>query len=205
MKHPLLYPDLTAYILAGGKSRRMGTDKALLLFEGRSLLDRSVALAGAVAREVRIVASADATFSKYGPVVRDVFPDCGPLGGIHAALSQSSTDLNLVLAVDMPFVSARLLSYLVDVARVENALATVPQTADGWQPLCAIYRRGFAPIAEAALRAGRNKIDRLFADATVHIVSSQQLESAGFSAAEFRNLNTPEQAKAAARDYHPNE
>src|SRR5690242_14390814 len=87
--------NLTAFILAGGKSTRMGADKAFVPLEGRPLLARAIELAGAVTSDVRIVGSAE-KFGSFGPVVEDQFRDCGPLGGIHAALRSSSTDLNLI-------------------------------------------------------------------------------------------------------------
>src|SRR6267378_5266072 len=78
-------PDVTAFILAGGKSTRMGTDKAFAALDGRTLLARALDLARSVAPDVRVVGDA-AKFAAFAPVVEDVFRDCGPLGGIHAAL-----------------------------------------------------------------------------------------------------------------------
>ena len=92
---------VTAFVLAGGKSTRMGTDKAFLQFRGRTLLANALKLTRAVAGEVRIVG--DSTkFADFGAVVEDVYPGCGPLGGIHAALKSSDTDLNVVIGVDLP-------------------------------------------------------------------------------------------------------
>jgi molybdopterin-guanine dinucleotide biosynthesis protein A len=184
-------PDLTAFILAGGKSTRMGTDKAFVTLDGRTLLARALDLAHSVTADVRIVGAAT-KFAAFAPVVEDVFPGCGPLAGIHAALRSSQTELNLILAVDVPFVSFALLQFLIARARNSPATATVPRTTQGWQPLCAIYRREFANAAEAALRAGRYKIDALFDEAHTHAISEEELESAGFSPNIFRNLNTPE-------------
>ena len=104
--------DLTAFILAGGHSRRMGRDKAFLELGGRTLLDRVIELANAVAPTVRIVAPQE-KFLTIARTIEDVFPDCGPLGGIHAALTCTSTELNLVLAVDLPFVEVDFLRYMI--------------------------------------------------------------------------------------------
>src|ERR1700674_299348 len=90
-------PDVTAFILAGGKSTRMGADKAFVEYEGRTLLARTLDLARSVTAEVFIVGSKQ-KFAPFAPVVEDVFCDCGPLGGIHAALRASHTELNLMLA-----------------------------------------------------------------------------------------------------------
>jgi molybdenum cofactor guanylyltransferase len=189
-------PDLTAFILAGGQSTRMGADKAFVAFDGRTLLARALDLAHSVTADVRIVGSAT-KFAAFAPVIEDIFPGCGPLAGIHAALRSSQTELNLILAVDVPFASFALLQFLIARARSSAAIATVPRTTQGWQPLCAIYRREFADAAEEALREGRYKIDALFDAAHTQVIAEEELESAGFSPNIFRNLNTPEDLAAA--------
>lgn len=192
-------PAITAFILAGGRSTRMGTDKAFALLDGRTLLDRALDLARSLTSDVRIVGDR-AKFVSFGPVVEDFFPGCGPLGGIHAALRSSQSDLNVILAVDLPFLTLALLQYMLGRSKDSDcALLTVPRTARGWQPLCAVYRRDFALIAERALRAGRYKIDALFDEAGVQVISELELQSAGFSSDLFSNLNTPDDLAEAAR------
>ncbi len=185
-------PDLTAFILAGGKSSRMGADKAFLALNGRTLLARALDLTRSITPEVRIVGDR-ARFSPFAPTVEDIFPNCGPLGGIHAALHSSSTDLNLILAVDLPFASLALLQYLISHAQAAlQALVTVARTSEGWQPLCAIYRRDFAEVAEQALKQGRYKIDALFEEEKTKVIGPEELEQAGFAPRIFQNLNTPD-------------
>jgi molybdenum cofactor guanylyltransferase len=193
---PTQSPTVSAFILAGGKSARMGTDKAFVALNGRTLLARILEVAHSVTSDVRIVGSA-AKFAPFAPVVEDIFSGCGPLGGIHAALSSSQTELNVILAVDTPFVSFALLQFLI--ARAQNSAATVtaPHTSQGWQPLCAIYRREFADTAELALSEERYKIDALFAKVSVQAIDEKELESAGFSPKMFRNLNTREELESA--------
>jgi len=191
--------DLSAFILAGGKSTRMGTDKAFLEYEGRTLLARVLDLASSVSSGVWIVGSKE-KFAPFAPVVEDVFRDCGPLGGIHAALLTSTTELNMVLAVDMPFVSSEFLQYLITQARgAPDAAGIIPRSSGSRQPLCAIYRREFASVAESALRAGNNRIDRLFDKIPIRVIEQEELEGAGFSPAIFHNLNTPEDLEAQPR------
>jgi len=191
--------DVTAFILAGGKSIRMGADKAFIELDGRTLLARALELARSVTPDVRIVGD-PGKFAPYAPVVEDVFPNCGPLGGIHAALRFSSTELNLILAVDLPFVSCALLHYLMERARNSaSAAVTVAHSSGNWQPLCAVYRREFSDAAERSLRAGRYKIDALFEAARTQLITEQELESAGFSQEVFRNLNTPAELEAVKR------
>lgn len=185
---------VSAFILAGGKSTRMGTDKAMLELEGRTLLDRTIELARGIAENVSVVGD-PAKYRSFAPVVEDIFPRCGPLGGIHAALRSSQTQLNLILAVDTPFLSTEFLQYLTRKALDAGALVTIPRTARGWQPLSAVYRRDFADLAEKSLRAGRYKIDALFEPARTQVISEAELQTAGFSLDMFRNLNTPEDLK----------
>jgi molybdopterin-guanine dinucleotide biosynthesis protein A len=187
---------VTAFILAGGKSSRMGSDKAFLQLGDETLLSQALNLAHTVAEEVRIVGDAK-KFAGFGRVIEDVYRDCGPLGGIHAALSSSATELNLMLAVDLPFVGREFLEYLLERARESGAMVTVPRTAGGLHPLCGAYRRGFAQVAEDSLREGRNKIDRLFAKVETRVIEEDELLRAGFSAVVFCNLNTPEELEKA--------
>ena len=102
--------DVTAFVLAGGKSTRMGKDKAFLEFRGRILLARALELAAGAGQEVRIVGD-PRKFAAFGQVIEDIYRERGPLGGIHAALKSSSTRLNLMLAVDIltGFCTARTL------------------------------------------------------------------------------------------------
>ena len=188
--------DVTAFILAGGKSTRMGADKAFVEYDGRTLLARALDLARSITHDVRIVGSPE-RFAPFAPVVEDIFRDCGPLGGIHAGLRASQHELNVMLAVDTPFVSWACLQYLISQARgAPEAVAVVPRDDRGFQPLCAVYRREFADAAESALRDGRNRIDSLFKSVRSRVIEREELEGAGFSRAIFRNLNTPEELEA---------
>ncbi len=174
----------------------MGRDKAFLKLGGRTLLDRAMELANTVAPTVRVVAPQE-KFLTIARTIEDVFPDCGPLGGIHAALTCTSAELNLVLAVDSPFVESDFLTYVIAQASQVSALVTVPEAGNRRQPLCAVYRRDFLEVAEQALKKNKNKIDALFADVETRVIAEPEITRMGFSAKMFQNLNTPEEfAKA---------
>jgi len=190
-------PDFSGFVLAGGRSSRMGSDKAFLEFNGCTLLARALDLLHRLTPEVRIVGPA-AKFAAYAPVVEDIYTGRGPLAGIHAALTSSPTDLNLMLAVDLPFVAESLMQFIVERAQCSDAVVTVPRIAGGYQPLCAVYRRAFAPLAQAALESGRNKIDALFSDANTRVLEESELRQFAFEARMFENLNTPEDLRRAA-------
>jgi molybdopterin-guanine dinucleotide biosynthesis protein A len=179
----------TAYVLAGGKSLRMGSDKAFAVYEGRTLLQRALDAIGKVTPDCRIVGTRG-KFEVFGRVVEDVYPDRGPLGGIDAALKDTATDLNLILAVDLPHVSSELLFYLVQEAHASTAMVTLPRTLDGWQPLCAVYRKGFGLLTDAALREGRNAVHTLIETCAPRVIDEAELQAAKFSARVFRNVNT---------------
>jgi molybdopterin-guanine dinucleotide biosynthesis protein A len=188
--------EACTFVLAGGQSSRMARDKAFLSLEGATLLERALAVAREVTGDVRIVGSTE-KFGAFAETVEDQFVGCGPLGGIHAALSASAQEYNLVLAVDMPFVEGKFLAYLLEQARVSNAFVTVPRAEGRLQPLCAVYRREFAPLAETSLRAGRNRIDPLFSGVALRVVDEREMAEHGFSPEIFRNLNTPEEFERA--------
>jgi molybdopterin-guanine dinucleotide biosynthesis protein A len=187
---------VTAFVLAGGKSSRMGSDKAFLRLGDETLLSQALKLAGNVAEAVWIVGDAK-KLAAFGRVVEDVYRDRGPLGGIHAALSGSTTEVNVMLAVDLPFVTQKLLQYLLSRALESGAMVTVPRTGSGFQPLGAVYRRGFAEVAGQSLLEGKNKIDSLFARVETCVIEESELVRAGFSEQMFRNLNTPEELEKA--------
>jgi molybdopterin-guanine dinucleotide biosynthesis protein A len=188
--------DISAFVLAGGHSRRMGADKAFVEFDGYTLLDRMLTLARAASSDVHILGSKE-KFAAYGDVVEDQFPDHGPLGGIHAALRASTAELNVILAIDMPFLEERFLKYLLQQAEQSDVLVTVPRGEGVWQPLCAVYRKPFAALAEEALQVDKNKIDPLFRNIQLRIIEEAELTQQGFSPAMFRNVNTPEELQEA--------
>jgi molybdenum cofactor guanylyltransferase len=180
---------VTGFVLAGGKSSRMGQDKAFIQLGGRTLLAHALELAKSATGNVWIVGSKE-KFSAFGQVVEDIYPGHGPLAGIHSALTSTHTELNLIIAVDMPFLQADFLSYLAAQARISTATVVVPEAGNGFQPLCAVYRREFAERAERALAAEKNKVERLFAEVETRVIRRHELERNGFSEETFRNLNT---------------
>ena len=192
-----------AFILAGGRSSRMGADKAFLDLAGKPLIARAVDLVREIVPEVTIVGDRR-KFAAFGPVIQDVYRDCGPLGGIHAALMDSRAELNVILAVDLPFVSAQFLRYLLMRAESSGTTVSVPSIGGYFQPLCAVYRKQFLFSAEHALSEGKNKIDHLFREVTLCTVSEEDMTANGFDVSIFRNLNTPEDWQAAKEDFASN-
>lgn len=167
----------------------MGRDKAMLSLGGQTLLERAQELARTVTKQGRVVGSRE----RYGSeAIEDIYEARGPLGGIHAALSATTTELNLVLSVDTPFVAPEFLQFLVDEAERCATAVTVPYVDGRFQPLCAVYQRDFLSLAETALHAGNNKVDSLFCHTTVRRIDEAEMKRLAFDPRMFDNLNTPE-------------
>jgi molybdopterin-guanine dinucleotide biosynthesis protein A len=197
--NPNATAELTGFVLAGGRSSRMGTDKAALLLNGRTLLEHAIGMVGAVTGEPVFILGSRQLYASYGEVIEDHYPGCGPLAGIHAALSRSHTRFNLIIAVDTPFLSPEFLQHMTRRAIESEAVVTVPEIAGYTQPLCAVYSREFLPIAEKALKSGSFKIVPLFPKEKTCIVTEAELARFAFNAEMFENLNTPEDMKRARR------
>lgn len=188
--------QITGFVLAGGKSSRMGTDKAALSLKGRTLLEHALAAIRPVCEPVFIIGSR-ALYSDFGPGYEDIVPGCGPLGGIHSALTHSQTELNLIIAVDTPFLTPELLRYLAERAAEASCTIVAPRIAGHVQPLCAVYSRKFLSIATDALKTGKYKLATLFPSESTLVITEPELERFAFTANMFENLNTPEDLERA--------
>src|SRR5215211_7458744 len=144
---------MEAFILAGGASRRMGTDKSQLLIERQTFADRITETLLAIADSVTLVGGLGANH----PRVADIYPQWGALGGIHAALAACESEWAIVVACDLPFVTAELFSFLAELHLDHETVVPIQQ--DGRpQPLAALYRVG--PCLRRAtelIEAGRRR------------------------------------------------
>ncbi|PWT83977.1 MAG: hypothetical protein C5B57_05715 [Blastocatellia bacterium] len=181
----------SAAILAGGRARRFGgRDKGALLVDGRPILHRQIAELNTLTEDILIVGGPIRS-PVPGParLVADQWPDRGPLAGVHAALREARGDATVVIACDMPFVSAPLLAYLL--ALTGDADAVVPRTELGYHPLCAAYTPAcFAPAA-ARLASGRLKMIDLFGDVRLRVVTTDEIDEFGDHNRLLANVNTP--------------
>jgi molybdenum cofactor guanylyltransferase len=196
----MVHAQLSGFVLAGGKSTRMGQDKAAVNLNGRTLLEHALAALHDVCRDVAILGKYE-LYGTLAPVYEDIFPGCGPLGGIHAALSHSHTQYNLIIGVDTPFLAPGLLAYLAQRATATGAVVTTPEIDDYPQPLCTVYSRDFLDIAEHALKVGNYKITPLFPRDGTLVIKESELKRFAFPADMFDNLNTPEDLARARRRF----
>lgn len=198
MKHRVL--DLSGFVLAGGASRRMGRPKALLPVAGETLVERQVRLLRHVSRRVAVVGKPELFRGLDVPVLADLVPDCGPLGGIYTGLASSATDYNLFIGCDMPFLTTRFLRWLARRAMSEQADVTVPESREGkLNPLAAVYRREVMGAIRSALRKKQYSVRKFFPEVRCLVVRWPELARAGFLPGIFDNLNTPFDYKAAKK------
>ena len=176
----------------------MGEQKAFKQIAGKSLMDYAVAQGHSIAEDVFIVGD-KIMFGAYGRIVNDIFPNCGPLGGIHAALDRTKTEFSLILALDTPFLTKTFLHFLNAQAQESEKMVTVTQLQGGYNPLGAIYRKGFFHVADAALKANNLKIDGLFPPSDTLVISEAELIMQRFNLGMFENINTPEDFEQASQ------
>ncbi len=176
----------------------MGADKALLRLGCENLLQRALRIVADVCPNPVIVGDRS-RYASFGDVVEDRLTGCGPLGGIHAALSATRNDRNLILSVDTPLMSAEFLRWLVDMSSHSEEFAIVPKCDGRGQPLCAVYRRGLLPVVERSLAAGEYKVDHVFTQIPTRFLSDDEIHAAGFCDDIFENINTPEDYESLKR------
>lgn len=183
-----------AIILAGGQSRRMGTDKALMCLKpgGPRLLEMVLATVRTVADEVIISTNRPAGYAWTGlPLIEDNYRNCGPLGGLEAGLTASNSQVNLVVACDMPLLKPALLDFLVELA--PGYQAVVPLNEQGRaEPLCAAYTKDCLPAIRRHLAANSLKLSGWLDDVKTLFVPAPKLKEIDPDLRSFRNLNRPE-------------
>lgn len=176
----------------------MGQDKATVMLSGFSFLEHALTIMRFVCRDVTILGKRE-LYGAYAPAIEDIIPECGPLSGIHAALTNTTTHLNLIIGVDTPFLAPALLSYVVKKAIASGSMITTPEINNHTQPLCSVYSRDFLPIVEQALKSGMYKVATLFPPEKTLVIQEPELRQFAFTADMFDNLNTPDDLARARR------
>jgi molybdopterin-guanine dinucleotide biosynthesis protein A len=187
--------DISAFVLAGGKSRRMGCDKAQIPWnnveQNATLLSHAIDRLRSVTSRVFVVGEVEIGDAAV-EVLPDLIPGNGPLGGIHTALSSTETPWNIVLGVDLPLISAAFLHFMAGICRLErHKKVIVPRINDGFQPLSAAYHRDFLPVCAAAMARKQLSIHDLFRNTPTRIMEEDEIRDAGYPAESFLNVNTP--------------
>jgi molybdopterin-guanine dinucleotide biosynthesis protein A len=202
----------TAAILAGGHARRLGgRDKSALRVGGDSILERQLAVLRTLTPHILIVGqyapSQQPLRTRVGPdvrVVEDRIPGAGALGGLYTALVEAPTEQVLVIACDMPFISAPFLTALARLGA--NVDAAVPSDGHGPHPLCASYQRRIAARLKLRIDAGELRITGALNDLEVRDIGCDELAPFDPDGRLLLNVNTPaeyERARVAANDEPP--
>jgi molybdenum cofactor guanylyltransferase len=188
---------MNGIILAGGENRRMGTDKAFLVIDGRPMVEHILAVFNELFKNTIVVTNTPDRYRNYDvEVTSDALDIRGPLTGIYSGLLRSTDEYNFVAACDMPFLSPRLISYMGEIAAGQDAV--VPQFDGFLEPLHAVYRRGILPLMETQLRKQDRRIRGLFDHINVRYLVEEEIVRFDPLKRSFRNLNTPKEYKEAA-------
>ncbi|MGQ9655534.1 MAG: molybdenum cofactor guanylyltransferase [Thermodesulfobacteriota bacterium] len=185
---------MTGAILAGGQSRRMGTDKAFLEVGGRRIIDRTVELLGPLFPQLLLVTNNPVGYAYLGiRMVSDLLPGRGALGGLYTALFFSTTQHVFVVACDMPFLRVEVIRHLLRQSQRWDVV--VPQMGDHVEPLHAVYSRRCLPHVEALLQKGGRKVMDFYSSVRVLRVPEQEIRALDPELLSFRNVNTPEEIR----------
>lgn len=192
LQSSILYMKLSLVIQAGGKSRRMGQDKALLDFGGRPLIQHIFERLDSIADEVLIISNHGSYTFLGVTIIPDVIPACGPLGGFYTAMVKAVNPLVAVVACDMPFVSPSLFIYQYQILENEAFDATIPLGSDGFEPFHAVYRKqACLPSLKTTLDAGELCIHPWLEVLRLRCLTPEEIIPFDPDGRAFMNTNTP--------------
>ena len=189
--------EVTGIILAGVKSSRMGADKGLQELCGKPLISYAIQVLTVLCDKI-IISSSSKAYEIFGfEVIADEFTGIGPMGGIYSALRQSKTEKNLVLSCDLPFVSADLLSFILNSAN--GFEVAVPYEGNRhYEPLCAFYRRSILQKMAEYIRNGNYKLPDLFDEIKINkLIIDKNLDF--YNKDLFLNVNSKHDLEAAEK------
>jgi molybdopterin-guanine dinucleotide biosynthesis protein A len=184
------FPQIEAFILGGGESSRMGRDKAMLEIGGKTLIERAASLCEPLVANITLMGNPDRFKTIRFPAIADQWHAAGPLGAIATALGTAQQPWCLVLACDMPNVSANFLDWILECANKSSTDAVVPETARGLEPLCAVYRAACASKLSAALDSGVRKVTDGLDLIKTELMSENDWKKFSPDGDLFQNLNT---------------
>jgi molybdopterin-guanine dinucleotide biosynthesis protein A len=184
--------QVSAFILAGGESSRMGRDKARLELGGVPLILRTAKLMESVAGVPAIIGNPEAYRAFDLRAIADDWPGAGPLGGIATALHAAAAPWSLIVATDLPYLTREWLEYLIARALASSADAVLPMNARGAEPLCAMYHQRAEPAIRKALERGIRKVTDGLLDVRVETITPAEWNPFDSEGLLFKNMNSPE-------------
>ena len=187
--------SVSAAIMAGGKSKRMGQDKAWIELDGEPLIKRVADVLAEVADEVIVVAN-DPRYESLGlRVVRDHWPEGGALGGIATGVGAATHEAVLVAACDMPFLSADVWRVLL--GHAGEADVVIPRIGGEYETLHALYTKDCVPHMARAIAENRLRVIAFFDAVKVLAIEEEELRAVDPTLRAFTNVNTPEELASA--------
>jgi molybdopterin-guanine dinucleotide biosynthesis protein A len=183
--------DVSCIILAGGASRRMGQDKALMQVEGIRLFDYVYGTCRGLFSEIIIVTNQPHQFIEYRtPVVVDEIPGAGSLGGLYTGLKRADNEYSFCAACDMPFLNPELISYLIE--QKDKSDVVIPKTGKGLEPLHAVYSKRCIEPMKKCIERGDLKIPNFFPEVRVTYCGEEEIKKVDPTLISFMNVNTKE-------------
>ena len=180
---------MNAVILVGGKSSRMGTNKAFLELKGKTFIELQIELLREMFDEISISANTPSEYEYLNlPIFKDIYPGKGPLGGIYTSLINSSSLHTFMLACDMPFVGPELIKHLKDLTKEYDVV--IPKSENGLEPLHAFYSKNCIEPIKRELDDNNLRIRSFFPQVNVKIVELDSLASSDHFKNSIKNLNT---------------
>lgn len=180
--------ELSGFILAGGKSSRMGFDKAFLLVENKPLLQNMIEVIQPFCQKIAISGQNSDYADFHLEMVPDVFSEIGPISGLYSVLQYSSTEWNLIVGVDIPFLDEELISYLI--SNIGDCDCVIPKHINGVEPLAALYHRRILPVIDTQISEGIFKLTKLLSEINTCFIDCNQLIDKNPKL--FHNLNSLE-------------
>ncbi len=184
---------VTGVIQAGGRSTRMGGEpKALMELGGKRIIERIVEVLGSVLSDLLIVTNTPQLYAFLGlPMIPDVFPEHGSLGGIYTGLKAANGDAAFTVACDMPFLRAEVVRLVV--SRAGEADVVIPKVGEQYETLHALYAKACLRHMEAALQAERFRVVGFFPNVKVLEIPEAEVARLADPTLCFMNVNTPDE------------
>ena len=187
--------EITGIILCGGKSVRMGENKAFIQIEGVPIINRIYDLFKGLFREVIIVTNQTDLFSGFdSKIYSDLIPGKGALGGLYTGIVFASFQHSFCVACDMPFIKKSLVQYLIE--EIDDADVVIPRTKDGLEPLHAIYSKNCVNPIRRMIEEGKSKIIDIYGHVKVKIIDEKDFFRYDPERESFINVNTPEELQS---------
>lgn len=187
--------EITAIILSGGQSTRMGTDKALLILNNKTLLENTIEICKPLCTNI-LISSNFPEHQKFGyKVIPDEIKNSGPMAGIYSCLKKSETEWNFVISVDAAFVKTEIIEDLIQ--HTNHYDAVVPEHKTGKEPLIALYNKNVVSVLKRHLESGNLKMHNLLKRLNTKYLNTQNRVEKNPEI--FRNLNRPDDLKIVSK------